>query len=222
MRPFEKIINEIGLDYKREIRRIVFITIFLLLLSAIAIFFLKKPYLFILLPLIIITVTILFRQHYIKQKANRIYAMQKEFVKLFTYFEVFIVNGINVYKSLERIGDYCSSTVKGHIDALLSQIDEDKSVLPFVRFARKFESLIIEQAMISIYQLIDQGNSEARLNQFHLIFEKIADQHYADNFDKTKKNLDGLNIYPLVGAGLITIMITFGIISMIGGIVSGI
>lgn len=87
MRPFEKIINEIGLDYKREIRRIVFITIFLLLLSAIAIFFLKKPYLFTLLPLIIITVTILFRQHYTKQKANRIYAMQKEFVKLFTYFK---------------------------------------------------------------------------------------------------------------------------------------
>lgn len=222
MRPFSKVIEECGLDYSREIRKFALIALVSTVLCALLIIVFGKLYLFAFLPLIVVVVIISFSRHYTKLKERRLFRMQKEFVKLFTYFETFVSNGLNVYKSLEMLGDYCSTQMRSLLDVLLCQIDEDKTVMPFVRFARRFNSLIIEQAMVCIFQLIDQGNSDGRLNQFLTLFDKIADQHYLDNTEKIHKKLDSLNLFPLLGAGLITIMITFGIISLIGGIVNGI
>jgi len=148
--------------------------------------------------------------------------MQKEFVKLFTYFGIYLRNGLNIYNSLEALTSFASPAIKDYLDTLLAQIDEDKTVMPFVRFGQRFQSLTIEQAMICIFQMVDQGNDEMRLIQFQSVFGRIADQYYQDEISKIRKGLDSLNTLPLIGAGLITMMITFGIITMIGEVISGI
>lgn len=222
MRPFEKTIVAAGIDYRQEVKKQSLILILLTLSAAILIFFFGKPTFYAFLPLILIVIVVFNLQRYSNLKSSNLFRMQMEFVKLFTYFEIHITNGVNVYNALMSLVDFASPTAKEYLETLLAQIDEDKSVMPFIRFGQKFESLVIEQTMICIYQMIDQGSGQARLQQFQNIFGKIADQHYSDAIAKTQKDLDGLNVFPLVGAGLITIMITIGIISVIGGVISGI
>jgi len=222
MLPFEKSITEANLDYKKEIKRQIAFIILILIGVATIIFFFGKPHFYAMLPLVFLIFIIYNMQRYAKLKATKIFSLQMEFVKLFTYFEIHITNGVNVYNSLLALADFASPTAKEYLETLIAQIDEDKSVFPFIRFGQKFSSLIIEQTMICIYQMIDQGNDKSRLLQFQNIFGKIADQHYADALQKTQKSYDSLNIFPLVGAGVITIMITIGIIATIGGVVSGI
>ena len=61
--------------------------------------------------------------------------------------------------------------MKEKIEIFLKEIDDDKTVQPFINFARKFSLLIIESIMISIYQMVDEGNSKERTKE---LLDKIS------------------------------------------------
>ncbi len=222
MRPFEKAILGANLNYQKEIRKQAIIAGSISLSYGAIILLINKPLLLLFIPFLILILIVYNQMRYHSLRVRVLFLMQKEFVKLFTYFGIYLRNGLNIYNSLEALTSFASPTIKDYLDTLLAQIDEDKTVMPFVRFGQRFQSLTIEQAMICIFQMVDQGNDEMRLIQFQSVFGRIADQYYQDEISKIRKGLDSLNTLPLIGAGLITMMITFGIITMIGDVISGI
>lgn len=222
MRPFEKAISGANLNYKKEMRKQIIIAGLLSVLFALVVFLIGKLIFLLFIPFMLLILIVYNQMRYSNLRARSLFLMQKEFVKLFTYFEIYIRNVLNIYNSLEALASFASPIIKDYLETLIAQIDEDKTVMPFVHFGQRFHSLTIEQAMICIYQMIDQGNDEMRLIQFRSVFGRIADQYYQDEISKIRKGLDSLNTMPLLGAGLITMMITFGIITMIGDVISGI
>ncbi|MDY0345715.1 MAG: hypothetical protein WCX85_04705 [Bacilli bacterium] len=222
MRPFEKAILAANLNYIREIRKQFLIALILTSLLIAIILIIGKIIFILFIPLLLTIYIVYSQMRYSNLKSQVLFNLQKEFVKLFTYFEIYTRNGSNIYNSLEALVGFASPNVKNYLETMLVQIDEDKSVMPFIHFGQRFHSLAIEQAMICIFQMVDQGNSEMRLLQFQNVFERISDQYYHDEIGKIRKGLDSLNTLPLIGAGLITVMITFGIIMMIGEVISGI
>ncbi|MDD3207625.1 MAG: hypothetical protein PHD98_02195 [Bacilli bacterium] len=222
MKPFEKQIVGAGLLYAKEAKKQIIISVsFVIVFSAIVII-LKQYLLLLFLPLFIGLYFFFLSYRYGTLKMQKTYLSQKEFVKLFTYFEIYLRNGYNIYQSLEALIPFASTNIRGHLETLIAQIDEDKSVLPFLKFGKRFASYSIEQAMICVFQMVEQGNDNLRILQFQSIFSKIADQHYVDEVEKVKKGFDSLMVLPLLGAGLITMMITLGVVSVIGDIISGI
>ncbi|MFA5421825.1 MAG: hypothetical protein WC344_03400 [Bacilli bacterium] len=222
MRLFEKTIGEAGLNYRQEIRKqALIILVAIVVLAAVIIYFGKYLYL-LFVPMAVGLLLVINYIRYNGLKYRLIYNSQKEFIKLFTYFEIYIRNGLNIYKSFESLITFSSPAMKSHLETLLAQIDDDKTIMPYVRFSKRFQSLAIEQLLICIFQMVDQGNDDLRLIQFQNLFGKITEQHYQAEIAKMRKGLDSLNVMPLIGAGLITMMITLGIISYIGEIVSGI
>lgn len=151
-----------------------------------------------------------------RMKDNR----NSEFISLLSYFELFISNHNNVYKSFESIIPYCSDWMQEKVDNMLKEIDQDKSVAPFVNFANNFEYLVIQNVMISIYQMVDQGESQQMLSQFDHLFTSLSDNLFSEKIESKTKSLDTLNAFPLLGAGLITIILTFSIMSILGDITS--
>ena len=81
--------------------------------------------------------------------------------------------------------------------------------------------LAIEQLMISIYQMIDEGNDSPYLMQFETIFSKLRDELYASIIEKRNKELGNMSLFPLLGSSLLIIMISFGVMEVIGGMISG-
>ncbi|MFA5480823.1 MAG: hypothetical protein WC282_00325 [Bacilli bacterium] len=221
MKLFKKVIESAGLNYKKEIRKLALILLAITLIAGVIIGLFGKPIHLLLLLGIDVTICLVFYIKYQNLSANKKFAMQREFVKLFTYFEIYIYNGINVYKSLQELMNFASATMKDHLEILVAKIDEDKTVSPFLEYAKKFDSLIIEQTMISIFQMIDQGSDGLRIIHFQNLFGKIAEQYYDDEIAKARKSFDSLNVLPLLGAGIITMMITVGIVFMIGDMVGG-
>lgn len=218
---FKKKIFAAQLNYKKELLiQVVMMILIVVSISALA-FLYNKYFYFFYIPFALIVYYFFLNQKYEKVLHENIFKKQKEFVKLFTYFEIFIYNGFNVYRSLTILNDFTSPLVKNDLDILIAQIDEDKTIRPFLTFGRTFSLLAIEQAMVAIYLMIDQGSNLQRLSQFSLLFEKITFEHYEKEKHKKIKSFDNLNIYPLLGAGLITVMITFGIMMSIGGLVGG-
>ena len=146
----------------------------------------------------------------------------QEFAVIFGYFRIFIRNGYSVYSALKEIINFANPRLKKLLEELVSEIDDDKTVQPFVKFAKQFNEIIVEEMMISIYQMIDDGQTSDYLVQFELIFDKFSDLLY-QKFLRTKDSrLGTIASSSLIGSSYLMIVLTIGIVSIIGEIINGI
>ena len=74
--------------------------------------------------------------------------------------------------------------------------------------------------MLSIYQIVDNGEGIGQFNEFDLLFTNIREKYQEDLIDSKKKALEVFNSFPLIGAGAITIVLSMSIISMIGDFIN--
>ena len=216
MSMLRKHMDFLGLSIKKEILKLIIINIILIGIIITSFIFLNQPFLS-----IMVGVSSLFIDYYLfssySSKKNRIIREREdEFVSIISYFKIFISNKSNVYHSLECLKPYSSNWMANELDNLLNDIDHDKSIQPFVAFAKNFNSPTIENVMISIYQMVDEGESEDRLTQFAFTFEQFSREHKEHLIDAKQKSLDTINVFPLAGAGLITMILMFTILTVIG------
>ena len=220
MNKFNDYLTEIGLNPKKEL--LILITSNLIpLLGVVLIYYFSKNIIFSLLPLgglILVNLIHVFR--YSGRKKKLVDAREDEFITVISYFQIFINNSFNVYQCFQNILPYVSDWMKEKIESLLHQIDDDKSIKPFVTFAAHFKNAIAHNVMLSIYQMIDEGESNAHMMQFTILFENLSQIHHKNTIDQKENSLSSLSIFPLMGAGLITLIITFGVILIMGDMIN--
>lgn len=127
---------------------------------------------------------------------------ENEFVHLFSYFSIYVRNGEPVYSALEDTIRYASSGMSSKLQTLLTSIDEDKSVKPYLAFAENFPSLEIQQVMISVYKMSVEGEGEAYLRQFETIFESLADGKRQERMEQEQKRYSNFNFLPTMASAL--------------------
>ena len=220
MRNFKKTCEFLSLDYKKELTKIISLITITLLMTITLFIFNKMIAINIVTLITSILINYLYISRYASLKQNLLKERVNEFISIISYFKIFITNNFNVYSSFEALTPYCSQWMKEEVENLLKNIDEDKSVQPFVDFAKKFNNTVIENVMISIYQMIDEGENIQSLSQFSLLFNEFAKTNEDSLFDKKVKSMDTMNTFPLIGAAAITIILTFGISSIIGDLIN--
>lgn len=213
-------IEFVGLSYRKEILKIVLISLALLMCAALMLYFLKNIIYTIMILIALVVVDYMLLTRYNDKKKILIKARENELITLITYFEVYIRNKNNVYQSFNLLIPYCSSWMKDKIETLLKEIDSDKSVQPFVNFANNFEQLSSHSLLLSIYQMVDQGESSEQLAQFDVIFDEIARNRYKEMKEQKEKSLSNMSTFPLIGAGAITVVLTISIISVLGDLMN--
>lgn len=213
-------IEFVGLSYRKEILKIVLISLALLISAALMLYFLKNIIYTIMIFIALVVVDYMLLTRYNDKKKMLIKARENELITLITYFEVYIRNKNNVYQSFNLLISYCSSWMKEKIETLLKEIDSDKSVQPFVNFANNFEQLSSHSLLLSIYQMVDQGESSEQLAQFDVIFDEIARNRHKEMKEQKEKSLSNMSTFPLIGAGAITVVLTISIISVLGDLMN--
>jgi len=213
-------IEFVGLSYRKEILKIVLISLALLMCAALMLYFLKNIIYTIMILIALAVVDYMLLSRYNDKKKLLIKARENELITLITYFEVYIRNKNNVYQSFNLLIPYCSSWMKDKIETLLKEIDSDKSVQPFVNFANNFEQLSSHSLLLSIYQMVDQGESSEQLAQFDVIFDEIARNRHKEMKEQKEKSLSNMSTFPLIGAGAITVVLTISIISVLGDLMN--
>lgn len=213
-------IEFVGLSYRKEILKIVLISLALLISAALMLYFLKNIIYTIMILIALVVVDYMLLTRYNDKKKMLIKARENELITLITYFEVYIRNKNNVYQSFNLLIPYCSSWMKDKIETLLKEIDSDKSVQPFVNFANNFEQLSSHSLLLSIYQMVDQGESSEQLAQFDVIFDEIARNRHKEMKEQKEKSLSNMSTFPLIGAGVITVVLTISIISVLGDLMN--
>ena len=212
----------LGLNPKRELL-IVLIADLVLILAGVLTFIFLKQLLYLASCLgVSFIFDLLFLTRYSKQISNKNTENLQEFAVLFGYFRIYIHNGFSVYSALKELLNFANESLKKDLEELISEIDSDKSVQPFVKFGKKFNEIIVEEMMISIYQMIDDGENSNYLSQFELIFDKFSDLLYEKYLRAKNSKLGTLSNAPLLGASFLVVILTIGVISILGEVINGI
>lgn len=209
-------LNYLGLSFKREI--IILITINLLLIGVLVLLinFNVTNFMIFMYSILIPFINYFYLSRYKDLVRKMEEKHNTEFISLLSYFEIFISNHNNVYRSFEMLIPYSSDWMNEKLEKMLQEIDLDKSVNPYVRFAKNFSYLVIENVMVSIYQMTEQGENDYSLMQFDHVFSSLNDALMTNKIAVHEKNIDTLNAFPLISAGLITLILTLSIISILG------
>lgn len=212
-------IEFVGLSYKKELLKIVLTNIVLILGAVLTYLFLNNVIYVIFILIALAGLDFFLINSYNDKKNNILKNREDELVTIISYFEVYIQNNNNVYQSFVQLIPYCSSWMKEKIETLLNEIDNDKSVQPFVNFANNFQQLSSQSLMLSIYQMIDQGENSEQLEQFTAIFDELSKNRNKEAIDKQEKALSNMSSFPLIGAGLITVTLTIAILTILGDLI---
>lgn len=216
MKKFKNYILKLELNYNREI--IFIVSAFLVLTGVI---------LYVVLTMLTIANLIwclmgtffaafLFYYRYERRKTYLINKRENEFIQIFLYFRIFLQNKYGIYKALEEVKNFASSWMIDKLDILTNEIDNDKSVQPFIKFSSNFANPDCENIMISIYQMFDQGVNGPYLATFSKEFERINEFKKINSREKYDNSLKSMTSYALVGAALFSLGLMFGVISLIG------
>jgi hypothetical protein len=212
----------LGLKPKREFLIVLITDLVLIIAAALTFIFLKQVMYLATFSGVAFVFDLLFLTRYSKQISNKNTENLQEFAVLFGYFRIYIHNGFSVYSGLKELLNFANPTLKKDLQELISDIDSDKSVQPFIKFGRKFNEIIVEEMMISIYQMIDDGENSDYLVQFELIFDKFSDLLYEKYLRAKNSKLATLSNAPLIGASFLVIVLTIGVISILGEVINGI
>ncbi len=157
-----------------------------------------------------------------RKKERAIVRLEKDFSESFRCFSVFVETGMTPYQALRETLPFSSPALREKIETLLHEIDEDKSVAPYVRFSDGFRSLAVRQVMIAIHRMASEGGGEAYLRQFRSLFQSYGDE----SRKKAAADLDGrmgmASFLPLVASALVMALIAIGIVSVLGVAIHGI
>ena len=212
-------IEFVGLSYKKEITKVLLINIVILICVIVIYFFLSNLIYAIMLFVGLCLLDFFLLTRYNDKKQAILKNRENELVAIISYFEVYIQNNNNVYQSFAQLVPYCSDWMKDKIETMLNEIDSDKTVQPFINFANNFQQLSSHSLMLSIYQMIDQGENSEQLIQFNVIFDELSKNRNKELVNQQDRALSNMSTFPLVGAGLITITLTISILTILGDLI---
>ena len=222
MKKLKNKINILNLVYKKEMTKLILSTILINVVIILCALYLKNLQLLFLTILTTIAIIYTFNKDYDKRIKEYNQNLENEFVTTLNYIQTYLTNGFNVYQSISEVLKICNKDLNKLLTNLLSNIDEDKTVTPFITFSKNFESPLIQQVMISLYLMVENGTDINYISRFTPLFTQLK----KDNEQKIVKNInskyDSLNLLPVIGAGIITVIIISGIVSIIGGMLNGI
>ena len=220
MKRFDDLLTFIGANKKKEIIKIAIINSLIVIATVLGVIFTKQIMIAFVGIIAILMGNYLVFSTYSAKKRLILNDRESEFISMISYFQFFITNSYNVYQSFQALIAYASPWMEEQIQTLIVEIDNDKSVKPFVNFANKFSNKVTNNVMLSIYQMVDEGENSIHMLQFNALFQQLAKTHQKELIDSKERSLGSLSTLPLVGAGAVTVLLVFGIISMMGDMIN--
>lgn len=151
-----------------------------------------------------------------KVKVTEKYIPVQQFVKTFSLFRMNLIGERNIYKSLEKTANFSEGVISHHLLTLVGELKVSTGLSPFVNFAEKFKEPIVKHIMINVYQMMVEGGDIGTLYEFNYLFDRLYELDSQITFNAVKRKHENLSQMPLLGSGLLVLLIMAGVIGMLG------
>ncbi len=221
MKKISSFFISINKKAKNEILKNSFV---LLMVLASTLFFTiyYKSLLFLLIGLCLLMIYPLIVYFYyssIKEKIRE--ELLADFINVFGYLKMYLETGSNVYNSLLHIKNYANKDLSKLIENLIFEIDVDKSINPFINFAKNFNNAMVDQVIINLYHLIDSTNYNDDFKYFDFTFDRLLEENEKLIHEKRKNSLNGKTAFALIGSAVFILGIIVAVISVMGEMING-
>ena len=220
LKRFNDLLDFISANKVKEYVLIAVINIAIIASSIVLTIFLKQIMIAFVGLIALVISNYLIINSYIEKKKAILDEREHEFIAIISYFQFFITNSYNVYQAFQSLIAYASPWMEEQIQSLIIEIDNDKSVKPFINFANKFKNNVASNVMMSIYQMVDEGENGLHMYQFRNLFQELSKSQQMDLIDAKERSMGSISSFPLLGAGAITVLLTFGSISVMGDMIN--
>ncbi len=220
MRKFDELLTFIGANKRLEILKLLLVNIVTITGFALIVVLLKQWMMTFVGVMALAILNYLFFNSYISKKKEILKDRENELITIIGYFQFFISNSYNVYQAFKSLVPYSSPWMEEQILSLTNEIDNDKSIKPFMNFANKFTNKVAGNVMLSIYQMVDEGENNIHMLQFESLFQQLSRDLNEQRIDEKDRSMGSISSLPLIGAGAVTVLLTFGIISLMGEMIS--
>ena len=220
MRKFDELLTFIGANKRIEILKLLLANTITTIGFALIVILLKQWTMTFVGIMALAILNYLFFNSYISKKKEILKDRENELITIIGYFQFFISNSYNVYQAFKSLIPYSSPWMEEQILSLTNEIDNDKSIKPFMTFANKFTNKVAGNVMLSIYQMVDEGENNIHMLQFESLFQQLSRDLNEQRIDDKDRSMSSISSLPLIGAGAVTVLLTFGIISLMGEMIS--
>lgn len=141
-----------------------------------------------------------------------------EFVQTFSLFRMNLTGTGNVYKTLERTANFSHGTMNVYLYELVGQLKNSTSINPFISLASHFKEPLVKHILINIYQLMINGGDSAMLFEFNYLFDRLYELNSVALYEEVKRKHETLAQLPMLGSGLLVMLIMVGVIGLLGSV----
>lgn len=152
-----------------------------------------------------------------KKNKKEVEMKEYEFANMLSYLLVFLENNFNVYQSLEMTLSFIKEILVKDVEELINDIDVDKSIEPYQKFASKFKSNIVYQVVMMIYQLDINGYDAKYLNNFPSLISSLKEARVQNMISTRKMNMSFMTIVPIISLMMVVLVLIFYILMSVGG-----
>ncbi len=140
----------------------------------------------------------------------------KEFIATFSIFRMGLNGNTNIYRALEKTAHNTRGALTQELLNLSASIKSNLTVTPFLELAARFREPLIKHILINIYQLMINGGDTNVLFEFNYLFDRLNELNSEKKYHDINKKHENLGQMPLLGTGLLVILIMAGVISILG------
>ena len=221
MKKYKARLIEYNIDFKKEMKIIAaFFIIYVLALITFIVFFRNvSTIIFLVFLLALLCISYYIRIESIIKKTDE--KRYFEFINLLSLFRIFLENNMEIYQSLNELLPFSTNWMKTKLNLLIDEINDDKSIKPFINFSRYFKNEMAKTILITIFQMFDTGIDANKLINFSYQHEKSLDYEATFFSENVKQKFDSVIMFSLLGAGIFTFALMIGIINLLGEMTYG-
>jgi hypothetical protein len=217
----KKVITELGLDYKKVMNVLYGQLLIAVASTSLSFFYLSIP---ISIMIIVSGVSVVYyvNQSKYQQQLKQFKEHRKQaFMNSFAMIKILLDQGMTAYQAVKVMITYVPSELSDPLSIFILEVEKDLTIQPYLMLAQYFEDSSLEQLMVSLYQLEHHGGPYA-LHHFQYVFDQSDGLMYQTKKQHMKDMLQGNLSYVMMATGVISFSLLAGILSMIGGMISGI
>jgi hypothetical protein len=152
---------------------------------------------------------------------KKIYIPDQHFITFITYVNIYINSGFNLFQSLKEVEKITTGNLQKILTKLIEDINKDKSFGPFQVFSANFNNQIIYQLVTLLYQQNKAGKTSNSIEQILPLLDRLKMIVIEDRVKKEAQYLNNFLLAPLVGAALISLYFSTGILTVLVGNIYG-